>query len=405
MIVRARVVVTMNGAPVEDGAVRVRGNRIVEVGKSSELVTADDEIIDLDGHILLPGLINTHCHLEYTCLRGKIPPPTSFTDWIRAINLEKANLSPQDYVASINAGLAEAKQFGTTTIANLTGFPELTARIDELMRTWWFAELIDVREPQHANGIVESSIKSLKIKKDWGLAPHAPFTASVALYQRCAEVASQENILLTTHLGESREEMEMFRSASGPLYRFLKEIGREMSDCGHQTPVQEFLGRLGETSLPDCERWIIVHLNELTEADFDVLAATRQKYSIVHCPRSHAYFGHSDFHFERLQRLGFNISLGTDSLASNDDLSLFAEMRMFYRKFRGVKPENALEMVTVNGARALGRENEVGKIAVDSLADMIALPFTENTNPYEAILSFEGKVAWMMLEGKITPMP
>src|SRR4026209_2828289 len=153
MIIRARHVVTMDGPPIEDGAVRVRGQRIIEVVKFSDL-TGADEIVDLGEHILLPGLINAHCHLDYTCLRGKIPPPQSFSDWIRAINAEKAKLSAEDYVASINQGFAEAKQFGTTTIANLTAFPKLIAQIQDPIRTWWFAELIDVRQqPENSTAL------------------------------------------------------------------------------------------------------------------------------------------------------------------------------------------------------------------------------------------------------------
>src|SRR5436189_1986791 len=126
MIVRARTVVTMDGAPIENGAVVVSGNRIVDVGKFDELKTRNaGQVVDLGEQALLPRLINAHCHLDYTCLRGKIPPPKSFTEWIRAINAEKANLSPEDYVRSIKEGFAEAKRFGTTTIANLTAFPEL----------------------------------------------------------------------------------------------------------------------------------------------------------------------------------------------------------------------------------------------------------------------------------------
>src|SRR5438105_5350877 len=129
MIVRARIVVTMDGAPIEDGAVRVRGNRIVEVGNFSALASDNDEIIDLGEQVLLRGLINAHCHLDYTCLRGKIPRQKSFADWIRTINAEKAGLTGKDFIASINAGFVEAQRFGTTTIANLTAFPELIAEI------------------------------------------------------------------------------------------------------------------------------------------------------------------------------------------------------------------------------------------------------------------------------------
>src|SRR5437764_7390821 len=189
---------------------------------------------------MLPGLINAHCHLDYTCLRGQIPPKKSFADWIRAINTEKARLSAQDYVASIAEGFAEAKRFGTTTIANLTAFPELIARIDPPIRTWWFAELIDVRSPERANELVDLAIESLKSAQNWGLAPHALFTASRSLYRRCEEDAQREGILLTTHLAESREEMSMFRDASGSLYELMKNIGRPMDDCGNQTPFELF---------------------------------------------------------------------------------------------------------------------------------------------------------------------
>src|SRR5439155_20113604 len=119
-------------------------------------------VVDLGEQALLPGLINAHCHLDYTCLGGKIPPPKSFTDWIRAINAEKAKLSADDYVSSINEGFAEAKRSGTTTSANLTAFPELVSQIKAPIRTWWFAELIDVRDASRANELVDLAVENLK---------------------------------------------------------------------------------------------------------------------------------------------------------------------------------------------------------------------------------------------------
>src|SRR5438445_12065472 len=231
-MLRAPVVVKMDGAPIENGAVAISGNRIIDVGKFPEVSArhSGQEIVDLGEQALLPGLINAHCHLDYTCLRCKIPPQKSFADWIRAINTEKPNLSPKDYLASINEGFAEAKRFGTTTIANLTAFPELIPKISAPIRTWWFAELIDVRAPDCAGEIVELAIESLKSAHNWGLAPHALFTASKNLYRRCVEIARRNDILLTTHLAESQEEMEMFHEASGPLYEFRKAIGRPMDD-------------------------------------------------------------------------------------------------------------------------------------------------------------------------------
>jgi len=205
MIVRARTVVTMDGPPIENGAVAVSGNRIVDVGRFDDIKTRNaGNTVDLGEQVLLPGLINAHCHLDYTCLRGKIPPQKSFTEWIRAINAEKATLAPKDYIASINEGFAEAKRFGTTTIANLTVFPELIPQIQPPVRTCWFAELIDIRAPERAVELVDSAIESLGRTRPqgapFGLAPHALFTASKDLFRRCEEIAQREHILLTTHL-------------------------------------------------------------------------------------------------------------------------------------------------------------------------------------------------------------
>ncbi|MEP6585181.1 MAG: amidohydrolase family protein [Candidatus Udaeobacter sp.] len=407
MIIRARTVVTMDGPPIENGAIVVSGNRIVDVGKLDEVKTRNaGEVIDLGEQALMPGLINAHCHLDYTCLRGKIPPQKSFADWVRAINAEKATFSPKDYIASINDGFAEAKRFGTTTIANLTAFPELIIQIQSPIRTCWFPELIDIRAPKRANELVDRAIESLGRAQPWGLAPHALFTASTDLFRRCEEIAQNDNVLLTTHLAESREEMEMFRDASGPLYEFIKSIGRPMDDCGNKTPLGLFLDLIDSGGSSNRERaievnrpylsWIVAHLNELTESDFELLERSNSKFHVVHCPRSHNYFGHSPFAFDRLRSFGFNICLGTDSLASNESLSLFAEMRAFQKEFPSVSAEEIFQMVTVNPARALRYENALGQIRPGFGADLIAVPCSTSTDIFEQILAFKDPVDWVL---------
>jgi len=388
----------MDGPPIDNGAVGARGHQILDVGKFDEIKThIAGEIVDLGEQALLPGLINAHCHLDYTCLRGQITPQKSFTDWIRAINAEKAKLSAEDYVSSIGEGFAQAKRFGTTGVANLTAFPELVPQINSPIRTWWFAELIDVRAPERASEIVDYALESLQPTLNWGLAPHALFTASADLYRRCEKVAQQKNILLTTHLAESREEMEMFHDASGRLYEFLKSIGRDVGDCGRKTPLGLFLDAMGDRALP---QWIVAHLNELTDTDFELLERLKTRFHVVHSPRSHHYFKHCQFPLERLRALEFNICLGTDSLASNENLSLFAEMRAFQKEFPGVSPEEILKMITVNPATALHQENMLGRIRPGFCADLIAVPCGERDRPYEQIVQFDGSIDWVMVNGK-----
>ena len=158
MIVRACTVVTMDGPPIENGAVAVSGNRIVDVGRFDDLKTRNaGNTLDLGEQVLLPGLINAHCHLDYTCLRGKIPPQKSFTEWIRTINAEKATLAPKDYIASINEGFAEARRLARPDCkshsVSRVDFADSAAGSHVL-----FAELIDIRAPERANELVDSAM-------------------------------------------------------------------------------------------------------------------------------------------------------------------------------------------------------------------------------------------------------
>jgi cytosine/adenosine deaminase-related metal-dependent hydrolase len=400
MIIRSRIVVPMVGEPINNGAIAIVGNVIAGVGRFEDVkANHGGDVLDLGEQIVLPGLINAHCHLDYTLLRGQIPPQKSFTDWIRAINSHKAALSEEDYIASIGAGLAEVQKFGTTSLLNLEAFPELLPRISRPpLRAWWCAEMIDVRERVPVHEVSENLHNWFEAHPEWlggfALAPHAPFTASAQLFAAAAEISRKYHVPVTTHVAESREEMQMFRDANGSLFDFLKSIGRQLDDCGSSTPFSS----LTRGHAVD-ERWILAHLNELTEGDFDLLTRAK-KFHIAHCPRSHAFFGHTPFELRRLQTLGFNICLGTDSLASNSSLSLFSEMRELLRKEPWISPREVLTMATVNGAHAIGRADSLGRISPGFCADLIAIPSAETgRSVFDAIVTFEGTIPWIMVNG------
>jgi len=401
MILRARTVVTMEGPPIEDGAVAVRGNRILAVGSYkdvSRLFTG--KLIDLGEQVLLPGLINAHCHLDYTVMRKAILYQQSFTRWVNRINALKRCLSQEDYLKSIDHGFTELKKWGTTTVLNIEAFPELMAKMPAPpIRTWWFYEMIDLRHRIATEELVAGAFVFFQERPDWlggfGLSPHAPYTASDDLYRLANECARVTRMPLTTHLGESTEEDLMYREARGDFYDFLKSLGRNMDDCGYGSALSRLLekGLIGEN-------WLLVHLNELSETDFDLIRP--HKLNIVHCPESHRYFKHTPFQHKRLHDLGMNICLGTDSLASNEGLNLFAEMRAVQNGEPWMTPEEVLKTVTVNAAHALGREDLIGKIAPDAYADLIALPFQNNpAQVYESIVQHRQPIEWMMVDGRI----
>ena len=405
MIYRAKKVITMDGAPIEDGAVAVEGGRIADAGRYAELrPRRGGEVIDLGEVVLLPGLINAHCHLDFTALRGAIAPQRSFADWIVQINALRHEFSDDEFLESIARGFEEARRWGTTTIANIESMPGLLTRLPTPpLRTWWFAELIDVRPQLPVREMLEGALRCHQGKENWlggfGLSPHAPYTVSPELSRLAKEAAKENGVLLTMHLAESAEEMEMFCDGRGRLFDLLRDLGRPMDDCGAgKTPLAVMLDR----DVID-EHWIVVHLNELAEEDFARLE-TSPRFHIAHCPRSSRYFQHRPFALQKLTELGFNVCLGTDSLASNSSLSLFAEMQTLRDSHPWLAPQRILEMATTNPVRALQQDRALGKIRAGFQADLIALPIENFSGDiFEEVIAWRHQVPWMLVAGAPVP--
>ncbi len=407
MIIRARTVVTMDGPPIENGAVAVEDGRIVAVGTLPDLQwVSDGPVIDLGEQVLLPGLINAHCHLDYTMMRGAISPPKNFTAWVQRINALKRSLDSEDYLTAVQRGFAELRKWGTTSVCNIEAFPELMPRLGPSpLRTWWFYEMIDIRHRVTTDDVVAGALSFFQHRANsldsFGLSPHAPYTASLNLYQLANACASSFSMPLTTHVAESAEEFGMFRHARGPLYDFMTSLQRPMQDCGKATP----FAHLWQSGAVDA-RWLLTHVNTLTEEDFLILGELPRGAGphIVHCPGSHRYFSHPPFSAKRLHDLGVNLCLGTDSLASTDSLSLFEEMRLVRQSQPWLRPEQALRMVTVNPARALRRKGQLGQIVPGALADLIALPAAGSLGTiHEEIVEHTAPISWTMIDGQISP--
>lgn len=403
VILRARHVLPIVAPAIEDGAVVVDGTDIAAVGRFADISASHSgEVVDLGEQVLMPGLVNAHCHLDYTQLRHAISPTKSFTDWIRAINSHKRALHDEDYLSAIARGFSELRKWGTTTVANIESFPELLLRMPPPpLRTWWFMEMIDIRHRFTTEEAVAGALAFFEQDRPgwlggFGLSPHAPYTASGPLFELSSEVSEQLGMIITTHIGESRQEWDMFQTGSGELYDFMLRLGRWMYDSHHKrTPLGQVAhyAKLGP-------RWLLAHMNELGESDFSYLHSLPEKPSVVHCPGSHRYFGHTRFPLARLRETGVNLCLGTDSLASTDSLSMFDEMRTLSASEPGLAPADILQMATLNGARALGFNG--GKIAPGAVADLIAVPDVDSAADLPAaIVAHRAPIRWMMLNGSL----
>ncbi len=408
MILRAKIVLPITAPPIEDGAVFVAGNKIRSVSSWRDLRPhLREKAVDLGEVILLPGLINAHCHLDYTDMAGELPPPKTFTDWIGAITAHKTGWSYSDYARSWLHGAHQLVKTGTTTVADIEAMPDLLPEAWDAtpLRVFSFLEMTGIksrRPPKEILREAAETIDTLRHQRNRaGFSPHAPYSTLPELLQLAARTAQKRKWRVSIHVAESVQEFEMFARASGPMHDWLARNGRDSSDCGLGSPVAHLARQklLGENVLA-------IHVNCLARGDATLLG--KNKTHVVHCPRSHDYFKHPKFERERLANAGVNLCLGTDSLAttrqigkSKPELDLFVEMRALSNNDKSVSPETILQMVTINGARALGLAGTLGELSEGALADMIAVPFSGKISQiHESVLSHAGNVRVSMIEGR-----
>lgn len=382
MILRARVVVPVSHPAVEDGAVVVSAGRVTAVGRWGQVGRGRRvATVDLGDVALVPGFVDAHCHLDYTDMTGQLVPPSSFVDWIKSITETKAGWGYSDYAASWLRGAGMLLASGTTTVGDIEAVPDLLPEVwvPTPLRIISFLELTGVRARRRPQAILDDAvakIHSLPLGRcRASLSPHAPYSTTPALLSACARVARGRRWRLSIHVAESAEEWAMFRDGRGPMYAWIARNQRDMSDCGGITPVQH-LARYGLLG----DHLLAVHANYLGADDASLLA--RHGVHVVHCPRSHAYFGHARFPAADLIRQGVSVSLGTDSLATvfkarreSVQLDLRAEARAYVRAHRGQEPEAVLRMITLHPAHALGLRGLAGEICPGAFADLAAFPF------------------------------
>ena len=407
-VLRARLVVPMDRPLIEDGAVVIQGGTVQAVAPWSEIRRHGPAApTDLGEVVLLPGCVNAHSHLDYTRMAGRLPPPRHFTDWIKGILALKSEWSYTEYAASWLEGAGMLLRHGTTTVGDIEAVPELLSEAwsSSPLRVISFLELTVVRSGRDPRSVLSNAlarIDGLPAGRSRAcLSPHAPYSTSPDLLREAARVSAERGWPISVHVAESREEFAMFTAASGPLFDWLKWNGRDMTDCGRGSPVAQ-LGRLGCLS----DRLLAIHVNYLAEGDVELLAG--QGVHVVHCPRSHAYFGHDPFPFDRLDQAGVNISLGTDSLATvrcsrpaSVNLSLFEEARALARVRPSLPAERLLRHITLHPARALGLAGLAGRLGEGSWADLVVLAGAPQREAvYDSVLHHTGDVDASMIDGE-----
>src|SRR3984957_6653846 len=367
---RARIVLPVSRPPIEDGLVSIAGNRIVSISPWRDAPSVDAKHIrDFGDAIILPGLVNAHCHLDYTNIAGQIAPVREFVDWIKSMTSSKNGWTYSDFSESWLRGAEMLVRSGTTTVGDIEMAPELLPEVWSAtpLRVLSFLEMTGVRSRRPPTEILREALDKINSlpsgRSRAGLSPHAPYSTTPELLRLTAEAARKQNLRVATHVAESDQEFEMYLHGKGAMFDWIARNERDMSDCGLGSPVQH-LERNGALH----ENLLAIHVNSLAPGDAELLA--RRKVNVVHCPRSHHYFRHRPFPLKELADAGINICLGTDSLVSvyrkpkqKVELNMFDEMRSLAKEHPSLSPAEILEMATLNGARALGMGGQVGELS------------------------------------------
>lgn len=408
LVLFAKCILTMDRPqPIEDGFTVLQDSRILQVGNRQDLrLPPSARVLDLGDTILLPGLINAHCHLDYTSFKGRVRYEGGFRQWLGKMAVKTRATSPADFKKSIQKGIRESLDYGTTTLCDISTSLESYLLLRQSgLRSFVFLELIDLgtasskiywnQFQERFRALLQSAPPTSTCR--WGLSPHTPFTVSKDLLLTVRRFLDGHRDLLTTiHVAESQEESRFFRTGKGTIAERIKVLNPDWSLPRKTTPVQ-YLNGCGW--LPKLD--LGVHLNQVEERDLRLLAKNR--ITVVHCPGSHAFFERPPFRYQRMRKYRIPVCLGTDSLASNQSLSMLREMRLFQKDHPEVSAAEILSMGTVRPARALGLGNQLGLIRPGFLADLIGIPFRHNSklrDPYQRVIQHKEPVSFSMVQGE-----
>jgi cytosine/adenosine deaminase-related metal-dependent hydrolase len=397
--VQARWVLPIDRPPIAGGIVSVADARIAAIGRN----VSGRAPVDLGDVALLPGFVNAHTHLEFSLLERPLGTPgMSFPQWIGTVVEHRRRLAdsfhgrPHELAdhqrqalasgmeASAVAGVAAVGDVSTPGFADqahAAGFPSPHRTV--------FLELIGLA-PQRADEALQKARQYLtgaapSFRR--GLSPHAPYTVGPKLLKAACALSAEHRVPLAMHLAESREELRLLAGHEGPLVDVLLSLSAwfpEALPLGLR-PL-DYL-----EMLQNAHRALIIHGNYLAQDEIEFIAARPDRMTLVFCPRTHALFGHDPYPLDAMLSAGAHIAVGTDSRASNPDLSFLAELRFLARQWPHVSPDKVMEMGTLAAAQALGIDADYGSLTVGKRAAFVGVPlFERRQDPCRQVL--EGDV-------------
>ncbi len=365
-IYTAKWIIPVTSEIIENGAVVVFNNKILDVGKKKEILSVyHGKITSFDDAIICPGLINAHCHIELSYLKGRISASNKFSEWLKEV-ISKKEL-PDRALISFNMKLMKKKGICAVIDIGNDPFWLTLASLSEINpqkpNINYFIHLNEIIDPKGrlANAIPfipELNTDLNEYEKDFtiGITPHAPYTVHPETFKAIKKI-STGNTISSVHLAESGGENELFLNGTGDLVELLELRGHwPLSYLPANCSTTKYLDKL---SFFDANT-LCVHCIHVSDTDIQILK--NNNVSIVVCPRSNMLLSGKIADIDNILKNQINISIGTDSLASNDKLSIFAEMSSLSSNFPEIDPEIILYMATMGGAKAMKLSDKIGSI-------------------------------------------
>lgn len=388
----ARWVLPVSSPAIGDGALVVAGDRIVAVGSRIALVKQFPEagVRDLGESAIIPGLVNTHSHLELTAMRGYLEKEEfDFFAWLKKLTRARLDLlTADDLNVSAAWGACEAARAGVTCVADASdaALQSVNALRDVGLRGIVYQESFGP-DPKLATENFEKLKEKIAVLRaretslvKCGVSPHAPYTVCAPQLEMISRFALEEKLPVMMHAAETQMEVALLHDGSGPLAEGLRSRGIDWRAPGLSTV--QYLKNCGVLETNP----LLAHCIRVDEADLDTIKQTGAR--VAHCPKSNAKLRHGVAPFGKMVEKGIAVGIGSDSVASNNTCDLLEEAR-FALLLARAKPaaqnvesqchlnsDEVLSAATSGGARALGLEGLVGELRDGFQADFAALSLT-----------------------------
>lgn len=393
-----RWVLPVSAPPLEDGAVLVQDGLIRAVGPASQLLAGfAGRVCDHGAGAILPGLVNCHTHLEFSALAGKVLPQLRWEDWLELTLAASASLSPQDKEAGILRGLADLRRYGTALVGDISNTGDSLTHLESspldyrLFYECLGFNLLHLEALEEAFSFFATSQAGNNL--NISAAAHAPYSVSPALFRAVSQWNAKRRRPQSVHLSESAVELDFLARGDGFFKSLLQARGRwvpEFSAPGMSPAAYlNSLGFLGPDTLA-------VHGTRLDANDCRVLAQSRTW--VILCPRANAYTAAGTPPVAELLHAGVPLALGTDSLAGNFDLNLCGEMLWLCKHYPQYPGDLWLYLGTLQGARALHRDQDLGSLEPGKKAALGFIPLSGRPDFWEELYLNGATGDWRWLD-------